>query len=268
MAEAGYTPIQLYRSTTPAAVPVTGNLNPGELAINISDTDMALFAENASGVVKRVMNNPAGIKYPTADGTVGQYVQTDGSGNLSFVTPVVGSGSVTSVSVVSANGLAGTVATATTTPAITLSTSVTGLLSGDGTSITAASPGIDYVTPTGVETLTDKRITARVNSSASTTSPWAWNSTSYDEQCFTALANALTINADAGTPTDGQKTIFRFKDNGTARALTWTTGTAKSFRAIGVTLPITTTISKTVYIGCIYNIADSRWDAVAVAQEA
>lgn len=50
-----------------------------------------------------------------------------------------GSGTVTSVSVVSANGFAGTVATPTTTPAITLSTTVTGtVLSGNGTSISAA----------------------------------------------------------------------------------------------------------------------------------
>jgi len=120
----------------------------------------------------------------------------------------------------------------------------------------------------GTATLTNKRITARVNAQTTTTSPWAWNSDSYDQQSFSALANALTINADAGTPTDGQKTIFRFKDDGTARALTWTTGTAKSFRAIGVILPTTTVINKTVYVGCVYNILDSRWDAVAVAQEA
>lgn len=50
-----------------------------------------------------------------------------------------GSGTVTSVSVVSANGLAGTVATATTTPAITLSTTITGILQGNGTAISAAS---------------------------------------------------------------------------------------------------------------------------------
>lgn len=56
-----------------------------------------------------------------------------------------GSGSVTSVSVVSANGFAGTVATATTTPAITLTTSVTGLLKGNGTAISAAVANTDYV---------------------------------------------------------------------------------------------------------------------------
>ena len=86
MAQSGYTPIQLYRTTTAAAVPVTANLAPGELAININDADMALFAENASGTVKRLMNNPAGLKYPTADGTANQLVKTDGAGNLSFVT--------------------------------------------------------------------------------------------------------------------------------------------------------------------------------------
>ena len=48
------------------------------------------------------------------------------------------SGTVTSVSVVSANGFAGTVATDTTTPAITLTTSITGPLKGNGTAISAA----------------------------------------------------------------------------------------------------------------------------------
>jgi len=127
---------------------------------------------------------------------------------------------------------------------------------------------INQATTNGVETLTNKRITQRCNAQTTTASPFAWNSDSYDQQSFSALANALTINADAGTPTDGQRAIFRIKDNGVARALTWTTGASKGFRAVGVTLPTTTVINKTVYVGCIYNIADSRWDAVAVAQEA
>lgn len=60
-----------------------------------------------------------------------------------------GGGSVTSVSVVSANGLAGTVATPTTTPAITLSTTVTGVVKGNGTALSAAVAGTDYVAPGG-----------------------------------------------------------------------------------------------------------------------
>jgi hypothetical protein len=58
-----------------------------------------------------------------------------------------GSGTVTTVSVVSANGLAGTVANATTTPAITLSTSITGVLKGNGTAISAATANTDYQAP-------------------------------------------------------------------------------------------------------------------------
>jgi len=59
-----------------------------------------------------------------------------------------GKGTVTSVSVVSANGLAGTVATATSTPAITLSTTITGVLKGNGTAISAATSGTDYAPAT------------------------------------------------------------------------------------------------------------------------
>lgn len=56
-----------------------------------------------------------------------------------------GSGTVTLVSVATANGFAGTVATAATTPVITLTTSVTGLLKGNGTAVSAAAAGTDYV---------------------------------------------------------------------------------------------------------------------------
>jgi len=51
--------------------------------------------------------------------------------------PVLSYGTVTSVSVVSANGFAGTVANATTTPAITLTTSISGILYGNGTAVAA-----------------------------------------------------------------------------------------------------------------------------------
>ena len=55
MAQSGYTPISLYYSTTPSAVPVAGNLVNGELAINIADGK--LFYKDSLGVVQ----NLAGI---------------------------------------------------------------------------------------------------------------------------------------------------------------------------------------------------------------
>jgi hypothetical protein len=79
-----------------------------------------------------------------SQGTSGQVLTSAGTGNTpTWTTPTTGT--VTSVSVVSANGLAGTVATATTTPAITLTTSVTGVLKGNGTAISAAAANTDYV---------------------------------------------------------------------------------------------------------------------------
>jgi hypothetical protein len=58
-----------------------------------------------------------------------------------------GTGSVTTVSVATANGFAGSVANATTTPAITITTSITGVLKGNGTAISAAAAGTDFMAP-------------------------------------------------------------------------------------------------------------------------
>ena len=87
MAQATYTPISLYHSTTATTVPSSVNLVSGELALNIANADMSVYTRNASGTVKLLMNNPAALKYPIADGTANQVIKTDGAGNLSFVTP-------------------------------------------------------------------------------------------------------------------------------------------------------------------------------------
>ena len=115
MAATGFTPIQLYRTSTASAVPSAGNLAEGELAINI--TDKKLYAKDNVGSV---------FLLASADGTTG---------------------TVSTVSVVSANGFAGSVANATTTPAITLTTSISGVLKGNGTAISAATAGTDYLAP-------------------------------------------------------------------------------------------------------------------------
>jgi len=83
----------------------------------------------------------------TAAGTAGQILQSNGASVPTWTTAA--SGTVTSASVVSANGFAGTVATSTTTPAITLTTSITGVLKGNGTALSAATAGTDYVAPSG-----------------------------------------------------------------------------------------------------------------------
>jgi hypothetical protein len=86
-----------------------------------------------------------------------------------------------------------------------------------------------------------------------------------DQYEVTALASPAVVAAPTGTPVDGQKLMLRFKDNGTARTLTWTT-TAGAYRAKGTALPVTTTASTALYIGCIYNGQDNYWDVLAVGQ--
>ena len=94
------------------------------------------------------------------------------------------------------------------------------------------------------------------------------NTTTYDMYVYTALAATLTINASTNSPTNGTKLMFRFKDNGTAQTLTWTTTGSGSFRIIGTTLPTATTVSKVTYVGCVYNSDESYWDVIAVGTQA
>jgi len=115
----------------------------------------------------------------------------------------------------------------------------------------------------GTETLTNKRTDPRVTSAASATTLTPSIATA-DVYAYTALAAGLTINAPTGTPLDGDKLIFRLLDNGTSRALTWNA----TYTVIGVTLPTATTISKTTYVGCIYNANNTRWDVIAVTTQA
>ncbi len=123
---------------------------------------------------------PITVQRPT--GTSAQLLANNGVGGFSNVTIGAGllytggtltstdvGGTVTSVSVVTANGFGGTVATSTSTPAITVTTSITGVLKGNGTAISAATAGTDYVTPTGTETLTNKTIQAGINAQTGTT---------------------------------------------------------------------------------------------------
>ena len=80
----------------------------------------------------------------TAAGTSGQVLTSAGAGTPTWATPTTGT--VTAVSVVSANGLAGT-SSGGATPALTLSTTVTGVVKGNGTALSAATAATDYVAP-------------------------------------------------------------------------------------------------------------------------
>lgn len=81
---------------------------------------------------------------------------------------------------------------------------------------------------------------------------------------ITAQAVALALANPTGTWPQGKDMMIRIKDNGTARAITFDT----KYRAIGVTLPTTTVINKTTYVGVIYNATDDKFDVIGVTTEA
>jgi hypothetical protein len=173
---------------------------------------------------------------PSQSGNGGKFLTTDGS-VVSWGT----AGTVTSVSVTTANGISGSVATATTTPAITLI--------------------LGAITPTSISSARINPRTASITT-ATTITP---TGDTVDVYYVTALASAATIAAPSGTPVAGQKLMLNILDNGSARALTWTT-TSGAYRAVGVTLPVTTVAGKEMYIGCIYNANATFWDVIAIAQ--
>jgi len=109
-----------------------------------------------------------------------------------------------------------------------------------------------------------KNIVRPIVNSTTTTATLTPNIDEYEQEDVTDLASAMTIAAPTGTPSTGMKLIFRITDDGTARALTWNV----IYRAIGVTIPTTTTANKILYVGCIYDEAGSKWDVVAVKEEA
>jgi hypothetical protein len=90
----------------------------------------------------------------------------------------------------------------------------------------------------------------------------AINTDLYDQVSMSGIAAAITSMTTSltGTPVDGQKLLLRFKDNGTARAITW----GASFVSSGAaTLPTTTVLSKTHLVGLIYDSTAAKWVCVA-----
>ena len=238
---------------------------------NVQFTNLpAAIAVSSTDIVAIVQNNVS------KKATVQQLTSAIQGGVVSTVT---GTGSVNGLTLTSTGTSNVTLTLGGSLDAINLESQVTGVLppenGGTGGILPAANGGTGSDTlPDGglvgqsaVQTLTNKIIEPRSNSLTSV-SPLAWSSDTADIWCLTELSQNLTITADTGSPTNGRKMIFRIKDDGTSRTISWTSGTAKSFRQIGQTLPTATTAGNTLYVGCVYNSDDARWDVVAVTQGA
>jgi hypothetical protein len=85
------TVIQFKRSSTQNAVPVTSDLSLGEIAVNTYHGRFYTEKNDGSAAIVEVGSNPSSLTindalvFPTADGSSGQLLSTDGSGNLDFI---------------------------------------------------------------------------------------------------------------------------------------------------------------------------------------
>ena len=90
--------IKIKRTSVSGNLPTTDNLATGELALNIPDK--RLYTSNSTSVLE-IGSNPSTLSvnsaysFPVSDGTKGQVLKTDGSGNVTFGTVTNSSHTVT-----------------------------------------------------------------------------------------------------------------------------------------------------------------------------
>jgi hypothetical protein len=232
--------VKLKRSAIAGKAPNTADLQLGELALNTYDGRLFFTTTQDSG---STYNLATLQPFPTG-GSSGQILSLDSSGNLIWSTKS-GTGTVTSVSVVSANGFTGTVATSGTTPAITIATSVTGLLKGNGTSISAATASTDYVIPSDLSSYVTS------TSLSSTLSSYVTSSTlsSYNYITLASLSMDTPASASGSGNVQYNSATGKFKYTPPDLSSYLTASSTLDASKLSGTIPSTVLGNSTVYIG-------------------
>lgn len=211
---------------------------------NTSETANMKFSIISAGSLIGVMQAQAGGLTPTVDDGTAL-----GTTSLNFSDLFLATGAVI-------NYANGNVAITHTSGILTIGTGTLKIT-------TPTNNTTSVVTVDGTQTITNKRNQARIISAASYTTDTgtSLDVSTCDIFVVTAQAGALLFNSPSGTPVQGEKLMIRIKDNGTARALTYNA----IFRASSdLALPTTTVLSKTLYMGFIYNSTDTKWDLLSV----
>lgn len=115
---------------------ISNNLSDGNattIKTNLGLNNVTTQGNTFNSNLQLVQLTAAG-KYPALDGSLITGISGGGGG-----------GTVSGISIITANGFSGNINNPTTTPNITLSTTINGILKGNSTAISAATANIDYV---------------------------------------------------------------------------------------------------------------------------
>lgn len=116
---------------------------------NVAANSFLANATGSSATVQEIATNRIPLFASAITGTPSASTFLRGDGSWQAVS---GTGTVTSVTVVAANGFSGAVSNPTTTPDIAISITVTGMLKGNSSAISAATAGVDYQLPISLTT--------------------------------------------------------------------------------------------------------------------
>jgi hypothetical protein len=155
---AGNGDITLANTTGSASATNFSSTTAQYMVIRITGTQTVTKVITGPSYSKLYMVDHAGATSPVEFKRAGQvtpvtiavgekcFVYYNGTDYVKIATSTAGTGTVTAVSVASSNGFAGT-SSGGATPALTLTTSITGVLKGNGTALSAATAGTDYLAP-------------------------------------------------------------------------------------------------------------------------
>ena len=228
-----------------------------DLTQNASITAVNQFAQSAYTKANNALANTTGTF--AGDLTVTGNVYIGGTANLTgnLITNFINTTGGTSANLVIDPDGTGLLITSPTTP-VAIQNTYTSTSNTTGALVVSGGLGVSgNINASLVLAGHAPRAFTATNTSSIVTTP------SYDQYSFTSLSTTLSIST-SGNWADGQKIMFRFLDAGTAAALSW----SASYVPIGVTLPTSTTPGKTTYVGCIYNLNNTRWDVIAVTTQA
>lgn len=147
---------------------------------------------------------------------------------------------VTSISVASSNGFAGT-SSGGATPSLTISTSITGLLKGNGTAISAATAGTDYVVSSTATNFTAQQYFGTATLTDGATISWAANT---QQVAKVTLGGNRTMAAPTGLVDGAFYALAVIQDGTGSRTISWNS----VFKWTGGTAPtLSTAASKQDY---------------------